>query len=201
MDPDTFTSSNIEIAKCTDADCNRTTPVSIRAIDTSAVSFTAYPSANFDPSSIYQVSLYDGITSSVGVAIDPITWMFTSSASSAACEIAGVNVSPSEETFEESGQRETFNAQALAADQCIVLDDATMVWGWSIDNPSLASFVSSCVGDSSCEVEGLQEGNTDLWAEETISSYRDDAALVINFTDPYVVDYWPGCSSTTGTVA
>lgn len=209
MDPTTFTTSNITLAKCTGTGtdpCAKTSSVAIDSIDATTTSFTANPATDLDPSSEYQVSLTTGITSaatSSGAAGTPIaatSWQFVTSASSADCTIASVNVSPSEATITTKGDTTDFNAQPLAEDSCVVLNSSAYSWDWTADGTyaDLASS-STCLGSpSACQtVKGVQEGTGSVTASVDASHVLDSSPVIVNFTDPYATDYWPSCSGST----
>ncbi|MEK7665898.1 MAG: IPT/TIG domain-containing protein [Patescibacteria group bacterium] len=206
MDQTTFTTDSILLQQCTgDATdpCASTSNVEIASIETTSVSFTATPTATFDVSSTYQVTLTDDITSFNGEPIEQISWTFGTRGSSELCDIASVLVTPSEEEINSQYGTANFNAQAVSKDACVILNDSDYTWNWSTDGTyaDIGDVSSSCSGaPSSCQViEGLQETLADkptyVLAKENSQGLDDTADLTINFTDPYVVDQWPDCST------
>ena len=201
MDEDSYVlNDSIALGLCTDAGddpCATTQAVTLDTLTTSAVSFSAYPAASLAAAATYQVTLTSDITSSSGTAIATTTWTFVTSSDAGDCDIYGVNVTPSSETIEESEETATFNAQALSADACVILNSADTDWTWATDGTYAAlTSDSTCSGaPSACQMAiGLQEGDSYMIAEEDSEGFDDDADLLINFTDPYAVDYWPSCS-------
>lgn len=193
---------NITLGACSDATCASSTPVDLGDVSTTATSFAVYPTSSLAPGTTYQVVLSSAITSSLGVAIAPTRWTFTTSTDANDCAYAGVMVSPSLATIEEQDGLATFNAAALAEDACIILNNNDTTWSWSVDpSDRYVSFsdaaVAGCTGEpTSCQtVMGIAEGDSIVTAEESTQGLDDDAEVDVNFTNPYAVDYWPGCSN------
>lgn len=202
MDRDSFVlNESVLLFECTGTDqenpCASTSSVALDDLETTKVSFTAFPASSLAPATTYQVTLTDEITSSSGTSIATTTWTFVTSTDGSDCEVRGVQVTPSSETIDEADETAIFNAQALDADACVILNDADIDWTWSTDGTYAAlTSDSTCEGaPSSCQMAiGLQEGDSYMLAEESTQGFDDDADLLINFTDPYAVDYWPNCS-------
>jgi cysteine-rich repeat protein len=192
----------VTVGLCSSATCSATTDITaagILSVSSSTVStaFTWVPNTPFSNGASYLVTVSTAAISSPGgiaMAAD-YSWHFTVSSTGAACAVNNVSVAPATSTIAAEGNTDTFNA--LPSDDCIVLDATSYVYDWSVDD-SIASLTSDgeqCLsGSSSCTlVQANAEGTTDVTAEETASNVSGNAVLTINFTDPYVADYWPSC--------
>ncbi len=191
----------VKIGQCSDDKCSSTTDVTANGTlrvtsSTSSTAFTWVPTADLTAGTTYQVTVGTEATSSpAGIALAaPYSWQFTVS-SSGTCAVDHVSVSPSTSTITSQYATDTFNA--LPSDGCVILDADKYVYDWSVDE-SIAGLTSNgtdCLsGNSSCTlVKADAEGTTAVTATESASKASGQADLTINFTDPYVTDYWPGC--------
>ncbi len=201
MDQDSFTSTTILLNKCTgpsDDPCSSVESVTLDTIDTTSVSFTVAPASVLDVSSTYLITLTSGITSYNGTAIEETAWTFGTSSSAEICDIEGVNITPSSQTIEEEDGTANFNAQAVAADECVILDSGAYAWNWETDETYATLTTAAdadCTGEpSSCQSAlAVQEGTSYMLVEENTQGVDDDADLLINFTNPYIVSYEPSC--------
>jgi cysteine-rich repeat protein len=203
----------VTVAKCTatvssstDNSCATTEAVSGIATVSSSESATRFmwvPTENFDVNTTYQVTV-----STVAQSIDstPLasdeTWTFTTAATDEDCVVDRVTVTPVSETLSEDGATTGFGANAGTG--CVVVDNDDYAWDWSIDSYSYVDFNSSidneCAGDpTACATfEAFAEGVTTVTAtainSESGGAISDDSQLTVNFTDPYISDFWPDCT-------
>lgn len=203
----------ITVAKCTatvgsstDNSCATTEAVSGIATVSSSESATRFiwvPTANFDVNTTYQVTVSTAARSidSVSLASNEI-WTFTTASTDEDCVVDRVTVTPVSETLSEDGATTGFGANAGTG--CVVVDSSDYIWDWSIDSYSYVDFNSSvdseCIGDpTACATfEAFAEGTTTVTAtainSESGGTVSDDSQLTVNFTDPYISDYWPDCT-------
>ena len=198
MNADSFTDESILLEACIgegDEPCDVTSSISIGSVLTSDIGFVAYPEDSLDTDSIYKVTLTSNIQSSVGIAIEETSWQFQTRSDAELCDIASVQVTPSAHTFESLGETSKYLAQAVSEDGGVILNSTDYEWNWTISDESVADYASEsgCTGEpSSCQsVEALQEGESLITAEENDQGIDDTADIIVQFTDPRIVDYWP----------
>jgi cysteine-rich repeat protein len=199
----------ISVAKCTDSGadpCTATEAVAGAADVESSVEATRVtwvPSGTFDVNSTYRVTIYTTAVSTDAIALaEDVTWEFTTSSSSVACVVDRVTVAPASETLTEDGQTTGFSANAGTG--CVVVDSSDYTWDWSVNSYSFVDFNATadddCTGEpSACAtLEALAEGETVVTATAINAdgggSVSDDAQLTVNFSDPYIISYWPDCT-------
>jgi cysteine-rich repeat protein len=189
----------LTVEKCVaegDEPCDETNSVT-GTYETTATSVTFNPDADFDVSTTYQVTVSPSAISADGVALaGTTTWTFTTKADGSACDVESVVVSPDAATLKAENDTKAFSAFPIA--NCSVLDADDFVWGWNI-NESYARFSAAdrdCAGGGSAcaTAEALAEGTTNVAAEETASGEVGVAVLTINFSDPYITQYFPDCT-------
>jgi cysteine-rich repeat protein len=188
----------LTLEKCTasgDRPCSTREAVS-GSYSTTARSVTFAPTSNLDVSTTYQVTVSEAAMSADGTALqDEETWTFTTKSDATDCEVERVVVSPDEKTLTAINDTQGFSALPVA--DCNVLDADDYVWGWEV-NESYAAFTAAadCAGGSSpcATVEALAEGTTPVTATEQASTQEGSASLTINFSDPYVTQYFPNCT-------
>lgn len=194
------------VSSPTDDPCATTEAVSgtaTAADSISATRLTWVPTSNFDTSSTYRVTISTAAVSTDDIALaENETWEFTTSTSDADCVVDRVTVTPSNDSIAEQGDTTGFGANAGTG--CVVVDSSDYTWDWSIDSYSYVDFNSSvdaeCVGDpTSCATfEAYAEGTTVVTATalnvDGAGNVDDDAELIVNFSDPYIVDYEPACT-------
>ncbi len=193
----------VKIEKCNSDACTGGTDITADGVltvsDSSPTTFTWIPNTPFLTATSYKVTVSTAaISSPGGIAMAAnASWHFTVSSTGAACAVNNVSVSPATSTIDAEGDTDIFNA--LPSDACVVLDATQYVYDWTVDD-SIAGLTSStdpvCAGgNSSCTlVQANAEGTTDVTAEERASAVEGNAVLTINFTDPYVADFWPSCN-------
>ncbi len=190
----------VKIEKCSSDACTGGTDITADGLltisDSSPTTFTWVPNTPFANAASYKVTVSTAAKSSPGgiaMAAD-YSWHFLVSSTGASCAVNNVSVSPATATIDAQGNTDTFNA--LPSDGCVVLDASKYTYNWTVD-PSIAGLASSdaCAsGNSYCTlVQANAEGTTDVTAQEQASNVDGNAVLTINFTDPYVADFWPSC--------
>lgn len=187
------------LEKCTasgDRPCSSTAPVA-GGYTTTATSVTFLPTSDLDVSTMYQVTVSTKALSAEGSALaKDVVWTFTTKGDSSACEVERVILSPSSKTLESEGATQEFSALPIA--DCTVLnaDDFTWEWGMSASYARFSGGADDCSGGSSscATVEALAEGTTQVTGTERASKEVGTADLTINFSDPYVVRYFPDCT-------
>ncbi|RMD51147.1 DUF4215 domain-containing protein [Candidatus Parcubacteria bacterium] len=211
MNTSTLNTDNITVAECSDSTCDSVEVIEGGTIETSSsTDRTAFiwlwptntdgynGGIGFKENTTYLVTVSADVESEDGANMeDDVQWTFTTGGTDADCDIEAVVISPSEETLESEGATTEF--QALASGNCQVYSGATYTWNWELDPTSYANITAgecSNVDNDSCAVAtALNEGESTVYAEETDSGVTGDATLVVDYTDPYVTDYWPDCSS------
>jgi len=192
--------ANISLAECVaggNNPCAETVPVEgDLATLTKSVKFD--PLVHLKTATTYQVTATDGMLSADGAPLsNPSTWTFATRADGTPCRIEGVLVDPDEATIRELNGTQDFAGLPISG--CTILKDNDFMWAWSVD-PSYARFDttsdSTCTaGNSTCSlVEALAEGTTLVTSTETRSGVFGSSNLTIDFTDPYVTNYWPNCT-------
>ena len=185
------------VSKCTAPDsnpCLETTLVSVTPL-TTPTTITLSPLDNLEISTTYQVIISTLAQSLDGTPLsEDVVWEFTTKPNTTVCTIEEIFISP--DTITLTAEGETAPATALAKSGCIVLNSDPFIWDWSIsaDIARLADDEDlSCIGEpTSCSlVEALAEGEGEVTA--TVDNISGLANLLVNFTDPYVLDYWPDC--------
>ncbi len=170
---------------------------------TTPTSVTWIPSGDLLPNTTYRVTIATSAMSTDAIALAAEeTWDFTTSANTAPCIVDRVTVAPAQETLTVDGQTASLTAQAGTG--CVIVDSGDYVWDWSVDSYSYIDFSSTnddCIGDpTACATfEALStEGDTIVTATAMNSAngayISDDALLTVNFSDPYIVSYWPDCT-------
>ncbi len=199
----------VSVVACTgtgDDPCDTTEDVSGTASAESSASATRVtwvPSADFAVDTTYRVTISTAAVSTDAVALaEDVTWDFTTSSSSDACVVDRVTVTPASETLTEDGQTTGFSANAGTG--CVLVDSTDYTWNWSVDSYSYVDFNttadSDCTGEplSCATLEALEEGETIVTAtainDEEGGTVSDDSTLTVNFSDPYVINYWPDCT-------
>lgn len=195
----------VTVSKCTsnnDDPCDTLEEVSGVATAASGASFSSVtwvPTADFDVSSTYQVTIDTTARSSDGITLGAdVTWEFATRTSTDACVIEDVIVSPSIESITEL--HATAGFAALPVTGCVVTDSSDYTWDWSLDTYSYADFDATsddeCTGDpTACAtVEALAEGVVAVNAAAAGTDAVGTSSLTINFTDPYITDYQPDCT-------
>lgn len=156
---------------------------------------SSYNGGDFKTSTTYQVTLSTDISASAGLSLaEAETWKFTTSATSQPCEVQEVRVSPSSDTITADDQTSEF--LALPSYGCVVLDSATYSWTWDVDDSYASINEGDCedsTGDDCAVAVPLAQGVTDVTATEDASEVSGNGVLTIDYTDPYVLNYWPSC--------
>lgn len=205
MDEGTINGSTVTLSSCADQACSTAglTPVAGIVSTSSTSEYTSFtlvpntPSQRLSTSTRYQVTVTAGVESADGTPVDqPISWQFDTSDSAAECDVEEIRISPPSETLTAQGQTSEFSALPISG-QCIILNADDFSWKWSVDS-SIASFEEGCsdqTADSCITVEALAEGEGLVEAASSDSDAIGEADLTVNFTDPYVDNQWPACSS------
>ncbi len=199
----------LSVAKCTSTGsdtCATTENVKGRA--TAASSSTAsrvtwVPTAEFDINSTYQVTISAAAISSEGMTLaKAVSWKFTTSSITEQCVVDRVTVTPITTTLTVINDTTGFGANASAG--CVIVDSADYNWDWSLDSKSFADFDGdaddSCTGGSTncATVEALAEGTTVILATainaNDAGNVTGAGSLIVNFSDPYIVNFWPDCT-------
>lgn len=191
----------LTLEKCVaggDRPCEETDPVS-GTYETTATSVTFSPNVELDISTTYQVTVSTAAMSADASALvaDEV-WTFTTKDDAMDCEVERVIVSPETGLLEAQGESREFSALPVA--DCVVLDADNYVWGWDIDESyatlSAETDAEDCDGGSSpcVTATALAEGSTLVTATEQSSTEQGSGALTINFSDPYVTQYFPNCT-------
>jgi cysteine-rich repeat protein len=196
---------SVYLEHCLNDDCSDTVKLNgnLRASHAlGTTSITIEPRDNgqrFSPNTTYQVVITTGVVSEddgTPLASD-FSWQFTTRDSSADCDVERVRVEPSSLTMTNRDDSAEFQALPMGGD-CTILRSADYGWSWDLDY-SLASSEFSCIdfSDRSCivvEPTGEREGETDVIA--TVDSGQQGVShLSINYTDPYISQQWPNCST------
>ncbi|MEK7183737.1 MAG: IPT/TIG domain-containing protein [Patescibacteria group bacterium] len=163
---------------------------------TQAVRFD--PLVDLKTNTTYRVTATESMLSADGAPLaNPSSWTFVTRTDGTPCRIENVLVAPDEATIRELRGTQDFTSMPVNA--CSVLRDTEFKWAWGVD-PSVARFDTTSepacpAGNSTCAlVQALAEGTTLVTATETYSRISGDATLNIDFTDPYVTNYWPNCT-------
>lgn len=193
------TLSNLTLAECVadgDRPCDQTVLVD-GTYDVTSLAVRFDPESELNPSSTYLVTVPETVLSLEGAPLESAeSWSFTTRADDSQCRIEDVIIAPTAATIRQQNGTQDFSASPVSG--CVVLKDPNTHWSWSVD-PSYARFdmVSNptCqAGDSMCAlVEGLSEGETPVRATEIVSGLYAEAALSVDFSDPYITNYWPDC--------
>lgn len=191
----------LTLEKCVaegDQPCDETDPV-LGTYETTATSVTFSPSDELDISTTYQVTVSTAAMSADASAlVTDEVWTFTTKDDDMDCEVERVVVSPDTGLIEAEGESEEFSALPVA--DCVVLDADDYVWSWEINESyatlSAATDAEDCDGGSSpcATATALAEGSTPVTATEQASTEEGSAELTINFSDPYVTQYFPNCT-------
>lgn len=176
--------------------CAETVPVSGTFTTTSqAVRFD--PDESLKTGTTYLVTATENILSADGVPLaNAGSWTFTTREDEAPCRIEKVLVAPDEATIRELNGTQDFMATPVTG--CTVLKNTDFSWSWSVD-PSYAridntSDPTCTAGDSTCAlIEALAEGVTPVTATERGGMFGE-STLTIDFSDPYITNYWPSCT-------
>lgn len=205
MDQGTINESTVTLSSCADQTCSAAglTPVTSTVLTSSSSQYTTFtlipdtPSQRLSTATRYQVTVTAGVESEDGTPMDqPVSWQFVTSDSAAECDVEEIRVSPPNETLTAQGETTEFTGLPIS-DQCLVLNAEDFTWQWSVD-ASIASYEEGCTdqtADSCITVEALAEGEGLVEASSSDSNATGEADLVVNFTDPYVDNQWPACSS------
>ncbi len=199
MDPLSFIQGedgSFRVEKCSNEGCSSLDPVDgvLKFLsDDSAVLWN--PVSAYDPMTTYHVTITEDVTSDDGVPMErDKTWSFTTGDSSSVCEVETVRVSPNTETVTAMGKTAEFTAIPGTQD-CIVLDSDDFVFTWTIDE-SYASAGDCDETKSSCMLAtALAEGEAEVTSTELGSGIEGDGLFIIDFSDPYVKNYWPDCNT------
>lgn len=191
----------LTLEKCVavgDDPCDETEPV-LGVYETTPMSVTFLPNSNLDTSTTYQVTVSTAAMSTDASALAASeVWTFTTKDSDTDCEVERVVVSPDSGLLEAEGEGKEFSALPVA--DCAVLNANNYVWNWEIDESyatlSAATDAEDCDGGSSpcATATALAEGVTLVTATEQASTEESSASLTINFSDPYVTQYFPNCT-------
>lgn len=203
MNTDFLTTDYIKVYSCEDEDCESTSIFTTNEPSTSssttATSFTMTHSG-FEANTRYLVVIDSDVESKKdGVQMDSdVQWEFVTGSSTDDCDVAEVLISPSTATIEDEGG--TTEYEALPTVNCQVLDGTSYTWTWSLGSSSYATLTEGMCEDASlddsCAVAtALAEGEDTVTAQEDDSGVDDDAELIIDYSDPYVTDYWPSCQT------
>ena len=202
MDTDFLTTDYIQVYTCADEDCDSTSTFTTNepstSSSTSATSFTMTHSG-FEADTRYLVYIDRDVESEDGAQMDSaVQWEFVTGSSTDDCDVEEVMISPSSATIEEEDG--TTEYEALPVVDCQVLDATSYTWTWSLGSSSYATLTEgSCedtsLGDSCAVAQALAEGEDTVSAQEDSSGIDDDADLIIDYSDPYVTDYWPSCTT------
>ena len=208
MDHGSFVDGNsVLVERCDDDACNDRTlltgAIDLSSGDMSTSMTWQNDAGDFDTGTTYVVTVTTGVTNTAFPAIallNDVSWQFTTRDSDEDCVVQSVRVSPSTEELNEEGQTTEFVALPSGQDACVVLNATDYTWDWDVDNSIAAIDAStfSCAeieGDHCALVTALAEGETLVTTEENFSGEFGSATLTIDFTDPYVADQWPDCST------
>ncbi len=182
--------------------CDQTSPVAGEYLTTST-NVLFYPATSLKISTVYQVTAFESILSSEGVPLaNPSVWTFTTRADASLCQLENVVITPDAATIRELNGTQAFTAVPING--CTVLQNPDFHWSWSVDPsyarvvdiPSEDGYDATCTaGDSLCAFIGaLAEGETEVIVTETDSGLQAQAALTVNFSDPYITNSWPTCT-------
>lgn len=153
----------------------------------------------FDPSTRYRITITTDAQSADGAALArDVSWTFTTKNDTSPCVLDRVLVRPATATLTESMQIQEFSATPVS--QCVPLFAQEYTWDWSIDssvarfnqtnNPDCTAGVTSCAA-----AQAVAEGVTTVTAREDRSDVSGSGTLTVNFSDPYVTQYWPNCDT------
>lgn len=196
---------SVIIEECKNTNCSNSDLISGDIVTTQSASGTTFrwqPSPNynagvFKTATTYKVTITTGVHSEGGAAMrNDVVWDFTTGASDTDCTVEKVRVSPNKEALHIEGATTEFSAVA-GTNNCQVLDSNSYAWDWTI-NPSFASIEEGvCKGsnsDSCAVATALAEGETPVTATETSSQINNSGKLLIDYTDPYVLNGAPVCT-------
>ena len=175
----------------------------------------------FDPTDLlaantsYQVTLTTGIVadSDGGESlVDEYAFEFTTRVQPEACDLLGLVVTPGTTTLTEEGDGDhldeddgdvLLSASGIGNDGCVLLDPPTDGMSWSTSNnvgfPSSPSI--NLLSTSSASKKVAQAVNeTVSGAVSAIATYIDQgisglALVEVDYTDPFVQNYWPNCET------
>jgi cysteine-rich repeat protein len=178
--------------------CANTAPVA-GVYETTSRTVKFNPDANLKTNTTYQVTTTAAMTSADGAALaNPTTWIFTTRVDNTLCRLEDILVVPDEATIRELDGLQDFSSVPVSG--CMILRDIDYDWSWALD-PSYAKFdttsepITCPAGNSTCAlVQALAEGVTPVTATEIHSRVSGEATLTIDFSDPYVTNYWPNCT-------
>lgn len=203
MNEATLNENNIFVTRCENPDCSVTTVLHPDVVSSSSAQRTAFmlvpqeEDRRLRPNTEYSITVKAAVESTSGIPMESdVSWNFRTGASTSDCDIDAVRVEPPSEFLTAEGQTTEFNALPMSG-QCIVLNAEDYAWSWGIDR-SIASLDEGCIeqsGDSCVTVEALLEGETPVVATSTDSGVFGNSDLTINFTDPYVDNFWPNCAT------
>lgn len=196
---------SVLIEECADSTCATTTTVSgtitvSDSTDATSVKWrplSTYNAGEFKTSTTYQVTFTTDVTSAdLQTLADDVTWKFSTSAVSEPCEVEEVRVEPIEATIVADDETSEFLALPLTG--CVVLDSASYSWTWDADDSVAAITEGDCEdssGDDCAVASPNAQGETSITATEDDSDVSGDGTLIVDYTDPYVLNYWPNCNT------
>ncbi|MFH1712134.1 MAG: IPT/TIG domain-containing protein, partial [Patescibacteria group bacterium] len=206
----TLNDNSIYVEECQDQNCSTSTTVprgDLKVSDNASYTTVTWtPSATYNtdkpgrvlPGKTYKVVVKADVESAGSVKMDgDEIWYFTTGPVNDDCEVELVRVSPARETLTAKNETTEFLAVPGTAD-CQSLNAILFSWNWDID-PSIATLeagVCDNISEDYCAVAtALAEGVAQVKAEELRSGVWGDAGLTIDFTDPYVMNFWPSCDT------
>ena len=210
MDTKTFTSSTISVEKCLLANCDSTTAVEMspkgNPTSMAETSFFWEPAQDFEPETRYRITVKggeNGVKSVQGVAMEKDSqWEFVTAPSGNECTIGGVYLTPAKFTATEKEQRVQYTVAPISDEyQCLLLSCTNHQWTYNSSDPSKADFAEF---ENACSLKVAVHKETNPGVPVVITSWlydngnlgpSDTADLTINFTDPKIIDFWPGCDS------
>lgn len=191
---------NLTLSECTGGGsdpCSRTTPVT-GAWSTTSLTVAFAPTAPLKTSTTYLVDVPATVLSAEGVPLaNAGSWSFTTRADSSMCRLEKVLVSPGAASLKEQYATQDFTSMPALA--CTMLAPGGFTWNWST-NPSYARINTTidptCKGgNTNCALaQALAEGVTPVTAQESVSGLAASGTLTIDFSDPYITNYWPNCT-------
>ncbi|MFZ2681887.1 MAG: IPT/TIG domain-containing protein [Patescibacteria group bacterium] len=198
MSQSTLTATTIEECVAGGNDPCASTVAVPGTFETTSRSVKFLPLVDLKTSTTYKVSVTNTLLSAEGAPLaNPKSWTFKTREDQTRCRLSNVLVVPDEATITELNGTRDF--AAVPVNGCMVLND-DYSWRWSVD-PSYANFdttsqpTTCAAGNSTCAlVRGLAEGETPVRAIEVASNVRGESDLTIDFSDPYVTNYWPNCT-------
>ncbi|MFH1078572.1 MAG: IPT/TIG domain-containing protein, partial [Patescibacteria group bacterium] len=230
LEPSTVTKTTFRIRKCTSASnepCTTTEDLALApgfpllqpaSIDQDLVMLQA--DAAFDPSTTYLVEILTGVkgAGATGAFMDESTscgpgiaycFRFKTRASTDACKVGAVSVSPHPYTLNDTGLPVPYLASPLSSDdKCVVLRCDGYGWQWQHgddDSDGRAMYQTPLIEDPKTNGPGcrqigygvLETGNVPVNMNATVlpDGIKGTGHLFVKFVPPKVQDYAPKCQT------